>query len=103
MRSVPFVLCGGTVAVCWRIIVAIGFERIPVGRQRRRSAASLAPYSLSLDVQWVPSRDRRSGGRRQGAVARTSFPPLRDRRRYAAILNFASASGSGCHPSQGAG
>ena len=65
----------------WRvfIIVAIGFARIPTEPPHRNAEVSLAPCSLSLDVWRVPLRDRRNGGMRQRAVARTSFPPVRDR------------------------
>src|ERR1039458_2094288 len=64
-----------------RIIAATRFVGLPVGPQRRRGAASLAPYSLPPDVQRVPSRDGRSRLMRQPAVARTSFLPALERRR----------------------
>jgi len=62
------------------VIVATGFERLPVGPQRRRSGVSLAPCNLPLDVQQVPSPGRHSPRARQEAGAPISFPAARERR-----------------------
>ena len=63
------------------IIVAIGFERIQMEPPPRSAEVSLERCSRSLDVHWVPLRDRRSGRTGQVAGACTSFPRERHRRR----------------------
>ena len=61
-----------------RLTAATGFVRLPVGSQRRRSAVSLAPYSLPAGGPQTQPRCRRGRPTRRPVDERVSSPLARD-------------------------